>query len=79
MNKLNREDEQLLRDMLIKAFYGYKLHLNNEPSPCFAVFEEMAYRSYHMMPTDYAKVQINFLEPTIDSIVGQILNWRKSE
>ena len=76
MIELNREDEMLLRDMLIKAFYGYKLHLNNEASPCFAIFEEMAYQNYRMMPTDYAKVQFNFLGPTIDSIIGQILNLK---
>ena len=74
---ISREDEKMLYDMLIKAFYGYKLHLTNEPTPSMDKFEEMAYRSYHMLPTDHNKIQLNFLRPTIDSIVGQILTLQK--
>ena len=76
MSELSREDEKALYDMLIQAFYGYKLHLSNEPTPEQDKFEEMAYRNYHMLPTDYTKLELNFLRPTIDSIVGQILNLK---
>tara|TARA_R100000541_G_scaffold38503_1_gene46305 strand:+ start:273 stop:521 length:249 start_codon:yes stop_codon:yes gene_type:complete len=77
MIELNREDEKMLYNMLIKAFYGYKLHLTNEETPRPEMFEEMAYRNYHMLPTDYTKVEFNYLRPTIDGIVGQILNLKK--
>lgn len=74
MSDLYAQKEKRLYDMLIKAFYGYKLHLANEPTPDPYKFEEMAYRSYHMLPTDYTKVEFNFLKHTIHSIVGEMLN-----